>query len=47
MRYPLFIVFALLGLLGWGEAFGQDITFTKETFVDENMTLQEGQHLRP
>ncbi len=39
MRYPLFIVFALLGLLGWGEAFGQDITFTKETFVDENMTL--------
>lgn len=33
------MVFALLSLLGWGETFAQDITFSKETFSSANVTF--------
>ena len=33
------IVFALLSLLGWGETFAQETTFSKETFSDGSITL--------
>lgn len=39
MRHQIFLVFALLGLLGWGEIFAQEITFSKETFSDGSITL--------
>ena len=39
MRLKLFFLFALLSLLSWGEAFAQDITFSKETYVSDDMTL--------
>lgn len=37
---PSLIVFALLSVLGWGEAFAQQITFSKEIFSYEGTALQ-------
>lgn len=39
MKHQIFLVFALLSLLGWGEIFAQEITFSKETFSDGSITL--------
>lgn len=39
MKNRTFLFFALLSILGWGEAFAQEITFSKETFSDGSMTL--------
>lgn len=39
MKNRIFLFFALLSILGWGEAFAQEITFSKETFSDGSMTL--------
>lgn len=39
MRLKLFFLFALLSLLSWGDAFAQDITFSKETYASDGMTL--------
>lgn len=37
---PSLIVFALLSVLSWGEAFAQQVSFSKETFSGEGTTLQ-------
>ncbi len=41
MKHTLssFLVFALLSFFGWGETLAQDITFSKETFSDGNITV--------
>lgn len=39
MKHQIFLVFALLSILGWGEIFAQEITFSKETFSDGSITL--------
>ncbi len=41
MKHTLFsiLVFALLSFLGWGETLAQEITFSKETFSAENLTI--------
>lgn len=39
MKLKLFFLFALLSLLQWGDVFAQDITFSKETYSSDIMTL--------
>ena len=39
MKYHLFIVLALLSMLGMGESFAQETTFSKETFTYGGITL--------
>ena len=39
MKHQIFIILALLSSLCWGEAFAQEITFSKETFSYDNITL--------
>lgn len=39
MKSKIFLFFTLLNLLSWGEAFSQEIEFSKETFSFENITL--------
>ncbi len=39
MKSKMFLLFALLNLLCWGEAFAQEIVFSKETFSFENITV--------
>ena len=39
MKHRLFIVFALLSMLSWGEALAQEITFSYETFSDKGQTI--------
>lgn len=39
MRHKIFIVLALLSLLGWGETLAQETVFSKETFTYGNITL--------
>ena len=39
MKHRLFIVFALLNMLSWGEALAQEITFSYETFSDKGQTI--------
>lgn len=39
MKHVTALFLALLSMLGWGEAFAQDITFSKETFRSATMTL--------
>lgn len=40
MKHRIFIVFALLSLLNGVKTFGQEITFSKESFSNGNITLQ-------
>lgn len=39
MKHRIFLIFALLSLFSGGEMFAQEINFSKETFLDANMTL--------
>lgn len=39
MKHQIFIILALLSMLCWGETFAQEITFSKETFWDGDITL--------
>ncbi len=39
MKHRVFIIFALLSTLFWGETLAQEIAFSKETFSDGDITL--------
>lgn len=39
MRHQIFIILALLSMLGWGETFAQETTFSKESFTYGGITL--------
>lgn len=39
MRHTFFLFFALMSIFSWGEAFAQEIEFSKETFANDVMTL--------
>lgn len=39
MKHKFFLFFYMLSILGWGESSAQAIEFSKETFVNDVMTL--------
>lgn len=39
MKHKFFLFFYMLSILGWGEGSAQEVEFSKETFINDVMSL--------